>query len=130
MTAGVVCSAVRDTWGDGSAARTPSATAGTVVARAAPAAIRAAREPVRATSLRALGSRLWRWCATALIPLLLLSGVRPEMTASPRWGHDPDTTQESSTPSRRCLNPGRCNDGCPPPPLPPAPRSAAGGLGR
>src|SRR3954468_441021 len=68
-------SATRAGRADGSAASTPSATAGRVVARAAPAAIRAAREPVRATSLRALGSRLWRWWATALIPLLLLSGV-------------------------------------------------------
>src|SRR3954451_8043847 len=113
MTAGVGCSAVSDTWGDGSAARTPSATAGTVVARAAPAAIRAAREPVRATSLRALGSRLWRCCATALIPLLLLSGVRPEMTPEPPGrGHDSDTTHESSTLPGRCLNPGRVGHGC------------------
>src|ERR1700710_2926350 len=84
MTAGGVCWDASDT-GVGSAAMTPSATAGRVVAMAAPAAIRAAREPVRAASLRALGSRLWRWVATALIPLLLLSGVRPEMTPRPRW---------------------------------------------
>src|SRR4051794_10078430 len=117
MTAGGVCSAVRDTWGDGSAARTPSATAGTVVARAAPAAIRAAREPGRATSLRALGSPLWRCCGPALVSLLFLSGGRPEM---PPWargrGHASDTTHESSTLPGRCLNPGGWGTGVADPP--------------